>query len=32
VFSQNGTRYLRQHKVMYEDFHNPSSSKLSHQL
>ena len=32
VFSQNGIRYLRQHKVTYEDFHNPSSSTLSHQL
>jgi hypothetical protein len=29
VFSQNGTRYLRQHKVMYEDFRLPSSSTLS---
>jgi hypothetical protein len=29
VFSQNGIRYLRQHKVMYEDFHHPSSSTLS---
>jgi hypothetical protein len=32
VYSQNGTRYLRQHKVFYEDFQNPSSSMLSHQL
>ena len=29
VFSQNGTRYLRQHKVMFEDFRLPSSSTLS---
>jgi hypothetical protein len=32
VFSQNGIRYLRQHKVLFEDFQHPSSSKLSHQL
>jgi hypothetical protein len=31
VFSQNGIRYLRQHKVQYEDFHPPSSFLLSHQ-
>lgn len=28
VFSQNGIRYLRQHKVLFEDFQNPLSSKL----
>jgi hypothetical protein len=28
VYSQNGTRYLRQHNVYYEDFHKPSSSQV----
>jgi hypothetical protein len=28
VYSQNGTRYLHQHNVYYEDFHKPSSSKV----
>jgi hypothetical protein len=28
VYSQNGTRYLRQHNVYYEDFHKPSSSMV----
>jgi hypothetical protein len=28
VYSQNGTRYLQQHNVYYEDFHKPSSSKV----
>jgi hypothetical protein len=31
VYSQNGTRYVRQHKVKFEDFQCPSSSTLSHQ-
>jgi hypothetical protein len=28
VYSQNGTRYLHQHNVYYEDFHEPSSSQV----
>jgi hypothetical protein len=31
VYSENGTRYVRQHKVKFEDFQCPSSSTLSHQ-
>jgi hypothetical protein len=31
VYSQNGTRYVRQHKVRFEDFQYPSSSTLSPQ-